>query len=91
MSILSNVSTSVDIDAIDAGGLISFTAAAGESVLVPTAVGSSGSLGVPIQWYIEEGMLEMTVDGGGAAGNIEWYMNFTPVEDGGEVIPQAGN
>jgi hypothetical protein len=47
-------------------------------------------MGVPVEWWVEEGMIESNVTVGGAAGNIEWYMIFTPVESGGEVIPQAG-
>ncbi len=86
-----DISTSVDIDTVDQGGLLTFTAAAGESVLAVQAVGGSGSMGVPIQWFVEEGMLESTLDSGGSTGNIEWYMIFSPVENGCEVIPQAGN
>ncbi len=83
-----DLSTSVDIDTVDAGGLLTFTATAGESVLAVQAVGSSGSMGVPIQWWIEEGMIESTVDSGGSTGDLEWYMIFTPVADGVEVVPQ---
>ena len=85
-----DISTSVDIDTVDAGGLLTFTAAAGESVLAVQTVGSSGSMGVDIQWFVEEGMLESTLDSGGSTGNIEWYMIFTPVGSGCEVIPQPG-
>lgn len=83
-----DVTTSVDIDTVDAGGLLTFTAAAGESVLAVQAVGGSGSMGVPIQWWIEEGMMTSTLDSGGSTGDLEWYIIFTPVADGVEVIPQ---
>ena len=83
-----DISTSVDIDTVDAGGVLAFTAALGESVLTVNAVGASGSLGVPLQWWIEEGMLTSTLDSGGSTGDLEWYMIFTPVTDGVEVVPQ---
>jgi hypothetical protein len=83
-----DLSTGVDVDTIDAGGILAFTAAIGESVLTVQAVGSSGSMGPGINWWVEEGMLESNVSGGGSTGEIEWYMIFTPVENGCEVIPQ---
>jgi hypothetical protein len=83
-----DISTSVDVDTVDAGGNLAFTSVINESVLTVQPVGASGSLAAPIQWWVEEGMLESTVDAGGSTGDIEWYMIFTPVESGGEVIPQ---
>ena len=81
-------STSVACGAVDQGGTIGFTAAMGESVLTPAAVGASGSVGPGVNWYCEEGIITSNVNAAGGNGQIEWYMIFTPVESGGEVVPQ---
>jgi hypothetical protein len=83
-----DLSTSVDVDTVDPGGNLAFTSVINESVLTVQTVGASGSLATPVHWWVEEGMLESTVDAGGSTGDIEWYMIFTPVESGCEVIPQ---
>ena len=83
-----DISSSVDIDTIDAGGTIAFSAALGESILTVQALGASGSLGPGLNWWIEEGLITSTLDSGGSTGDLEWYMIFTPVTDGVEVVPQ---
>lgn len=82
-----DLSTAVDIQAIDEGGSIAFTDAMGEGVLTPQALGASGA-GQRLSWFVEEGMIE--TDCGGDTGNVEWYILFKPVYSGCEVIPQAG-
>ena len=85
-------STAVDIQLVNQGDYIIFDETVGESILSIAAMTGSGSLGPAINWMCEEGLIicrNTATDGG--AGNIEWYMRFTPLVSGVEVIPQAGN
>lgn len=85
-------STAVDIQAVNQGDYIVFDETLGESVLTVAALGASGSIGMNVNWMCEEGLIicqNTSADGGN--GNVEWYMTFTPLVNGVEVIPQAGN
>jgi len=81
-----DLSTDVDIQTVDQGGLIVFDPAILEGVTTPAPLGATGCSAMPLNWFVVPGDIES--DAGGDTGAITWYMVFTPVGPGCEVVPQ---
>jgi len=81
-----DLSTDVDIQSVDEGGLIIFDSTILEAVTTPAPIGATGAAGTPLNWLIVPGDIES--DAGGDTGVITWYIVFTAAGPGCEVIPQ---
>jgi len=80
-----DLTTDVDIQTVDQGGMIVFSNAILEGVTTPAPKGATGCGGQAVNWLVVPGDIES--DSAGDTGAITWYIVFTPVGPGCEVIP----
>jgi hypothetical protein len=80
----SDLSTTVNVDALGDGDTIRFTNVIDEGVVDITANVAAGQ---PLSWYVSPGMIEQTLSSTGTLA-ITWYMTFRPLEPGVIVTTQ---
>ena len=69
--------TAVNIDALVAGGVVTFTNAVSEGVL--TFVGKQGA-GQTLSWFCSPGVIIIDPTTAASTGNITWYMSYRKLE-----------
>ena len=74
----SDLSTTVNVDALAEGSTICFTNAISEGVLILTAAVGAGQ---PLSWFADAGNIEQTLSSTGT-GAVVWYMTYVPLETG---------
>lgn len=81
-----DLSSDVAIGTVDQGGLIVFSNAILEGVTTPAPKGATGCAAQGLNWFVVPGVIESFA--AGDSGEITWYMIFTPLGPGCEVVPQ---
>ncbi len=75
-------STTVNIDALGAGDVITFTNAVSEGVLTFVANQNAGQT---LSWFCSPGEIELNTQTGGTTGTIVWYMTYRRLERAARV------
>ena len=76
--------TAVNIDALVAGGIVTFTNAVSEGVL--TFATKEGA-GQTLSWFCSPGVIILDPTTAGSTGAITWYMSYRRLENASRVTP----